>query len=157
EFIDTDGVRLRKDTIRSYEGKEIHRRLLDEIYHDLKDEGGEILIKGLTEEKWVSPDNEAFLKNHLDRLLKAGITERLLVSEKDQTFVAPRHWYRKIPSEYFSLHTQWIFNNKVATVTWGDVEKLIIIESPSFFNAETKTFNCIWDNVAQPLEPDHAS
>ena len=149
EFLDTDGVRLKGDTIRTYEGKNIHRLLLDEIYHDLKDIGGEILLKGLTEKKWDDSDGSSFLKHHLDRLIKANITERILVSDQDDVYVAPKHWYRKIPGKYFSLHTQWIFNNKVAMVTWGDVEKLIIIESPNLFNAETRSFNCIWDNVAE--------
>jgi transcriptional regulator with XRE-family HTH domain len=152
EFLDTDGVKMKGDTIRTYEGKNVHRLLLDEIYHDLKETGGEILLKGLTEKKWDEGDSEAFLKNHLDRLIKANITERILVSEEDTVYVAPKHWYRKIPAKYFSLHTQWIFNNKVAMVTWGDSEKLIIIESPNLFNSETRSFNCIWDNVAEPVE-----
>ena len=151
EFLDTDGVRLRQDAIRSYEGVEIHRRLLDEIYHDMKDSGGEILIKGLTEKKWGSADSEAFLKNHLDRLMKANITERILVSDEDDVYVAPKHWYRKIPAKYFSLHTTWVFKDKVAMVTWGDVEKLIIIKSSTLFVSETKTFNCLWNEVAETV------
>lgn len=152
EFLDTDGVKLKGDNIRTYEGANIHRRLLDEIYHDLKESGGEILLKGITEKTWEDGDNEAFLKHHLDRLIKANITERILISEDDDVYTAPLHWYRKIPAEYFSLHTQWIFNNKVAMVTWGDIEKLIIIESPTLFNSETRSFNCIWDNVAKAVE-----
>lgn len=152
EFLDADGVRLRGDNIRTYEGKNVHRMLLDEVYHDLKEAGGEILLKGVTEKKWDHSDNEAFLKHHLDRLMKANITERILVSDEDNTFVAPKHWYRQIPARYFSLHTQWIFKNKVAMVNWGDVEKLIIIESPLLFNSEMRTFNCIWDNVAKAVE-----
>ncbi len=152
EFLDHDGVRLSKDTIRTYEGVEIHRILLNEIYHDMKDSGGEILIKNLTEQKWDNSDSEAFLKNHLDRLIKANITERILVSEDDSIYVAPKHWYKKMPAQYFSSQTQWIFKDKVAMVTWGDIENLIIIKSPVLFTSETKNFNCLWNEVAKKVD-----
>jgi transcriptional regulator with XRE-family HTH domain len=156
EFIDNDGVRLRRDNIRSYQGKAIHRQLLDEIYADLKPAGGEILIKGMTERKWTNGDDEKFLDNHLKRLKEAGITERILLSDKDNVFIAPLHWYRQIPDRYFSPHTQWIFNGKVAMVTWGDIESLTIIENQMLFQSETKSFNCIWENVATTVQSEDA-
>ena len=152
EFLDDDGVRKKRDHVRVYEGRLIHRQLLNEIYNDLKETGGEILIRGLTEQKWQSGDAEAFLNHHLDRLKSADITERILISEQDDIFKAPLHWYRKIPKEYFSPHTQWIFNNKVAMVAWGDIETLTIVESKALFHAETRMFNCVWDNVAKVIE-----
>lgn len=151
EFLDTDGVRERRAHIRTYEGKDIHRQLLDEIYNDLKDAGGEILIKGLNEDRWASGDDEVFLKYHIDRLLASNVTERLLVSEEHTLEVVHKHWYRKIPKEYFSNQTVWIFKNKIGIVSWGDIEKLIIIESPELYHSEVRQFNCIWDKVAQPL------
>ncbi|GAB5486369.1 MAG: hypothetical protein Pars93KO_28030 [Parasphingorhabdus sp.] len=151
EFLDDNGVREQQSNIRVYEGRAIHRQLLDEIYNDLKEQGGEILIKGLTEQVWQSGDDEAFLGNHLKRLKEASVTERILVSEEDNIFVAPKHWYRQIPAEYFSPHTQWIFNNKVAMVLWGDIETLTIIENAALFQAETRMFNCVWDKVARTV------
>ncbi len=152
EFIDTDGVRLRRDQIRTFEGVNAHRQLLDEVYQDLKDRGGEILIKGLDERRWEMGDDAAFLQHHIKRLTKVGVTERLLVSDKFPLAVTHKHWYRKIPEQYFSPHTQWIFANKVAMVTWGDVEKVIVIESAALCDAATREFNCIWDNVGQTLD-----
>ncbi len=151
-FLDEDGVRLRSDDVRVYEGAAIHRQLLDEIYHDLKDTGGEILIKGLAEQKWQAPDDAAFLNTHLDRLMKAGITERLLIAQSDTIYVAPRHWYRKIPDKYFTPHTQWIYGHKVAIITWGDIERLVILDSPAFALAETKLFDCLWHETAELVE-----
>jgi transcriptional regulator with XRE-family HTH domain len=60
EFTEHNGVHERRGHIRSYEGKNIHRQLLDEIYYDLKDSGGEVLIRGLDESRWGSGDDEAF-------------------------------------------------------------------------------------------------
>ena len=152
EFLDNDGVRERKNTVRVYQGEKIHRQLLDEIYSDLKDKGGEILIRGLTEWKWEDGDDKSFLENHLERLKQAGITERMLVSDDADYFVAPIHWYRKIPSKYFTPHTHWIFENKVAMISWGDIETLTIIEDKALFRTETLLFNCVWDNVAKVIE-----
>jgi hypothetical protein len=97
-------------------------------------------------------DDEAFLKYHIDRLIAAGVSERLLVSEEHDMAVIHKHWYRKIPKQYFTRQTVWIFKNKIGIVSWGDVEKLIIIESPQLYVSETRLFNCIWDNVAKPLD-----
>lgn len=152
EFLDEDGVRERRNAIRTYRGKNIHRQLLDEIYADLKSEGGEILIKGLHERKWDDGDSKSFLENHLQRLKQANITERMLVSEDADFFVAPRHWYRKLPNKYFAPHTQWIFKDKVAMVSWGDIETLTIIEDKSLNKAERLLFNCVWENVAKVVD-----
>jgi len=152
EFLDDDGVRMKRNQIRVYEGTSIHRQLLDEIYNDLKDKGGEILIRGLTEKKWKSGDDESFLNNHLARLQQAGITERILLSDQDNVFVAPKHWYRQVSEKYFSPHTQWLFDGKVAMVAWGDIETLTIIENKALFHAESRMFNCVWDNVAKAVE-----
>jgi transcriptional regulator with XRE-family HTH domain len=152
EFIDTDGVCARRDHVRTFEGRSAHRRLLDEIYQDTKEIGGEILIKGVDETRWASGDDEAFLSHHIDRLTKAGVTERLLISESHPIIVSHKHWYRRLPDQYFAPHTQWIFAGKVAMVTWGDVEKVIIIESRALFDAAVREFHCIWDNVGRPLD-----
>jgi len=37
-------------------------------------------------------------------------------------------------------------------VSWGDIEHVTIIEGREVYDAAVKDFNCIWDNVAQPLE-----
>ena len=152
EFIDDDGVRARRDQVRSYEGKKIHRQLMDEIYADMKEAGGEVLIKGVNEKYWESGDDEAFLKHHIDRLVKCGVTERLLISQDDHVVATHPHWYRKIPGQYFSPVTQWVFANKVAMIRWGEIEKLIIIESPVLYESERRAFNCIWDNVGKALD-----
>lgn len=152
EFLDEDGVRMRRNTIRTYRGNKAHRQLLDEIYADHKSEGGEILIKGVRERQWEDGDDKAFLENHLNRLKQADITERMLVAEDADFFAAPRHWYRKIPNKYFTPHTMWIFKNKIAMVSWGDIETLTIIEDKSLYRAETLLFNCVWENVATSID-----
>lgn len=152
DFLNLEGVTKRQEKIRTYQGESIHRMLLDEIYHDLKAEGGEVLIKGLDESRWSSGDDEAFLRHHIDRLIKAGVTERLLVSEEHDFDVAHKHWYRKIPRKYFAPQTHWIFKNKVGMVSWGDIERLTIIESVDLYTSECRLFNCVWDCVGQPLD-----
>lgn len=152
EFLDDDGVRMRRNTIRTYRGKKVHRQLLDEIYADLKECGGEILIKGLRERQWDDGDDKAFLENHLNRLMQANITERMLVAEDADFFAAPMHWYRKIPNKYFTPHTMWIFKDKVAMVSWGDIETLTIIEDKSLYRSEALLFNCVWENAAISIE-----
>ena len=151
EFINLDGVTKRKQKIRTYQGPAIHRLLLDEIYNDLRDSGGEILIRGLNEKRWESGDDKTFLDNHIKRLLKSGVTERLLVSDEHDLDVVHKHWYRTIPRQYFAPQTHWIFKNKIGMVTWGDIEHLTIIESPDLYLSEVRLFDCVWANVAEPL------
>lgn len=152
EFVGKEGVTKKQNIIRKYEGTNLGKKFLDEIYYDMKDTGGEILLKGVVENKWYdTPEDTVFLENHIQRLINANITEKILISDKDNTIVAPKSWYRKMPKKYFSFYTQWIYKNKVAMMSWGKTEKLIIIESPELFEAETKTFYCLWDKVAKKI------
>lgn len=152
EFIGVDGVRLKQDVIRKYEGENLGEYILDEIYNDLKDTGGEILLKGVVERKWYDTKKQQdFVENHIKRLQDANITERILIADDDDYYIAPKSWYRKMPKKYFTFYTQWIFNDKVAMMSWGETEKLIIIESPDLAFAERKTFDCLWNEVAKKV------
>ncbi|XWN32113.1 MAG: helix-turn-helix transcriptional regulator [Devosia sp.] len=150
EFGGDDGVKRRTGTIEVWEGKDANRRMLEDIYADLKETGGEILIAGLKEVSADRADDVAFLEWHLDRLKKAGITERILVVEGDTNLVAPAHWYRQLPRDYFSQATFQLYGNKLAMIAWGDEQRVTIIDNKLHARGFAKLFNFAWDN-AEPV------
>lgn len=147
DFLDDDGIKRRTDTILSLKGKDANRRMLDDIYQTLRHSGGEVLISGLRELTPAAGDDFAFLEYHLERLQEAGITERILVGEGDTNLVAPAHWYRQIPADYFSPATFQLYGNKLALIAWGEEQQVLIIENRLFAEAFRKQFNFAWDNA----------
>lgn len=151
EFGPDDGVKRRTDAMLVWKGKDANRRMLEDIFRTLKDTGGEVLIAGLKEVTPDRADDYAFLKWHLDRLQAHGITERILISEDDPNLVAPAHWYRQLPQEYFSAATYQLYGDKLAMIAWGDEQRIILIENRLFARAFAKLFNFAWDH-ARPVE-----
>lgn len=151
EFGGDDGVKRRRGSIQILEGKDADRRLLDDLFNTLKDTGGEILISGLKEVTPDRTDDVAFLEWHIDRLQKAGISERILIAEGDTNLVAPAHWYRQLPEAYFSQATFQLYGDKLAMIAWGDEQRVTIIENRLHARGFAKLFNFAWDN-AKPVD-----
>lgn len=154
EFLEDDGVKRRNDTLTILEGNQANRTMLDDIYYSLKEKGGEVLIAGLKEVPEEERSAYSFLQEHLERLKEANITERILVEEGDLDFVAPEDWYRWLPRKYFSSNTFQLYGNKLAIITWGPPEKIVIINNRLTTEAFRNLFNFVWDNALIPKKED---
>lgn len=146
-FLENDGVQRRSDSILVLEGKDANRRMMEDVYQTLKETGGEILISGLAEVTAERADDHAFLHYHIERLQDAGITERILIREGDKNLVAPAHWYRQVPEEYFPDTTFQIYGDKIAFIAWGQEQKIVIVQNRLFKRAFEKLFNFAWDHA----------
>src|SRR5690606_21262284 len=106
EFID-GGVRMLQDRLLVYEGKDSLRKLQDDIFHTLcmAKEDKEVLLLGIDELSEAEPQDYQYTKMHIKRLQNEGISERIIVEEGEDSFIAPKSWYRKMNKRYFSPHT----------------------------------------------------
>ncbi|MEO1193316.1 MAG: helix-turn-helix domain-containing protein [Pseudomonadota bacterium] len=154
EFLEDDGVKRTNNTVTLWEGETANRTMLDDIYRTLGKTGGEVIIAGLKEVPVVERSDFLFLQEHLDRLKKAGITERILVEEGDSDFVAPAEWYRWLPRQYFSANTFQLYGDKLAIITWGPPQKIVVINNPLTAQAFRTLFNFVWDNALIPPSGD---
>ncbi|MDD3181333.1 MAG: hypothetical protein PHD48_00780 [Alphaproteobacteria bacterium] len=150
EFLPGSGVRRRDRIVETYEGEGVNQRLLDDIYSTLKDTGGEVLIANVDESKTVDHLTKQTIEQHLDRLKKANITERLLVRKGDVNFLAPPEFYHAIPEEYFSPYQFYVYGQKLALMSRTPMPKVIIINDGRFVDCVKKLFNYVWERTERP-------
>jgi transcriptional regulator with XRE-family HTH domain len=147
EFLPGNGVRLRNEMVQVFEGDDANQRLLDDVYNTLRDTGGEVLISGLEESSSVNDLELEGLQKHLGRLIEAGISERILIKEGDTNFVAPKHWYRAVPVNYFNPVPFQTYGSKIAMILWSKPEHVVIVDHPEFAASYRSLFNFVWDHA----------
>lgn len=148
-FID-GGVRAQEQVVQILEGADANDRLLEDVYKTLRDTGGEILISGLEEPKDKESGAYKKLVGHLERLTSANITERILLQKGDKNFVAPKSYYRWIPSEYFASFPFQLYGNKLAMINWGPPQKIIIVENALTAKSFKSLFDFAWSQAQIP-------
>ena len=147
EFLEGDGVKRRTSTVFILEGDDANLRLIDDVYHTLKQAGGEVLIAGIKEAGSDNPKLRDHLLKHIDRLKAANITERILVEEGDTDFIAPPHWYRWLPKGYFTDQPFQLYGTKLALITWGPPQNIIVIDHDKIAASFRNLFNFAWDRA----------
>lgn len=152
EFTPGSGVRLRDELILIKEGPDALDNLLDDIYKSLLEKGGEVLIYGLEEKINTNSEEYRKVKRHLDRIIDANITERIILREGDTNFMGPQEFYRWIDEKHFSPYPFMLYANKLAMINWGPPCKVLIIDSPLYSQNFQKIFDIIWDIAKVPSE-----
>lgn len=153
-FTDQGGVEPCDNLLTVLKGEDANYRILDDIYHTLKDKGGEILIAGLTEVEESDKERYDFLVGHLDRLQEAGITERILIEEGDTNFVAPVEWYRYLPKDKFSNTPFQVYGDRIAMKEWGPPQRIVVIEHPRFAATLRNLFDLVWEQATPVQEQE---
>jgi transcriptional regulator with XRE-family HTH domain len=159
EFLPGNGVRMRDDIIVVFEGDDAEEQLLNDIYDTMLAQGAghEVLIYGLIE---MDPDKYphefGLAKAQIERLQKAGITERIIGCHGNTHFVAPWHCYRWLPAEGFAPVPLFIYGSKIALSTDKPPVKSIVIDNPLFADSCRHLFNFAWHRAVIPPAPEGA-
>ncbi len=154
EFLPGSGVRLRNEMVTVLEGENANEKLLEDVYNTLSQtSGGEVLITGLKE--FSDPESEEYQRvvTHIERLAKINATERVLLEEGDTNFISPWECYRWIPKDYFREAPFQLYGNKLALISWGPPQQIVIIENPLFAASFRNLFNFAWDRAVLPPKP----
>lgn len=153
-FTSNGGVDMSQNAVRIIEKGDIFLKVLDDVYHTLKEDGGELLLFFVDNKK----SSEEIIQTEL-RNRKAGISMRCLVSELDRYFIYPLNEYRKVPAMYFKNHVQLVYGNKFVTIyPFGKDEsgkqtyRAVIIKDIETAQAEKNKFNFFWSMCEQPKE-----
>ena len=140
------GVQKVQDTLIVHEGEESLRKLQDDVYHTLMaSESKEVLLMGIEELSPEEKENYEYTMMHIERLKKAGMTERILVQENSEGFIAPKSWYREIPAQYFSPYTVFIYGTKIALTLRQPHNKVLILDNMFFADSLKSFFNMLWE------------
>jgi hypothetical protein len=157
EFLPQDGVRIRHPTIVEDDQPDANRRLLNDIFTEssrlaLENTPRDILIFGLREEDAQASVGN-YLTEHIDRLSRAGLHEKILCGPNTRTFVAPRSSYRRLPELDTSISPIHVYGDKIAIVHWQPREFVVLVESHSLANAVRAMFYALW-NALEGIEGD---
>lgn len=150
EFLAGTGVRLKNDIVAVHDGKRATTALLDSIYaHVQASPDREVCIIGLDETFSVETDGAQVLANHIERLTKAGISERILICEGDTRFLNAPECYRWLPRQYFTRNApMYIYGDRVAIHSGSLKRRTIIIESRALAQHMRMLFTLLWDCVS---------
>jgi transcriptional regulator with XRE-family HTH domain len=150
EFMAGTGVRLKNDIVAVYDGKRATPALLDNIYtHVQSGPEREVCIIGLDEEFSVETDGAQVLANHIERLNKAGIRERILICEGDTRFLNAPECYRWLPRQYFTRNAPiYIYGDRVAIHSGSLKRRTTIIETRALTQHMRMLFTLLWDCVS---------
>lgn len=145
EFIEGEGVRLRQDRVEILRGDNSLVQLWDDIFYTLKEDGGEVLIRNVSEED-VSEAFSEQLSNHLKRLIEHNISERIIVPEGTHQYPMPNITYKTQPKEIMdTATTSCIYKNKVSFHIWNE-ETILLITSDHIASAERARFEKMWQD-----------
>lgn len=154
EFLPHSGVRLKTDVVDVFEGRAATPALLDSIFQNASaSQMPEVCIIGLDESFSVETDGAVLLAQHIERLKRAGIRERILICEGDRHFLNDKDSYRWLPKNYFTRSAPiYIYGDKVAVHTGSLRRKTIIIEARAFAQHLRSLFELLWDKASQDPE-----
>lgn len=148
EFPDQYGVRKKTEGVQILEGDSALQTLWDDVFTRMKDSGGEILITHVDEGRTLK--QAPSLLEHLKRLKKHGITERLLSCEGDELFLMPKKCYRWMSQELFTgAISTYVYQDRVALQMWN-TSTIILIHHAGAAEAERQRFEMLWKNAKIP-------
>jgi len=131
--------------VELYSGKKIVRVVQKDVLKTLLKQGGENLVIGVDEKKFMEAD-PIIMKQFFNQLKKNKLKERVLVREGDNYL--PGHSkttkYRFLPKEFFDPTSTFIYGNKVAIIIFGEPMHGLVIDSKILSNTYRKQFELLW-------------
>lgn len=165
QFLGKTGVRLVKEIldIQMLDGPDCIRVLYDDLYDTVREDGGEILLSNIDENKFMDFDPDT-LKLHLLRTGdRPDISHKLLFRHGDTNILRPELFeplgegeklpiaseseWRWLPENLFGLASTAIYGDKYAVILWGDHTRVVITHNPSMADTFRKQFMAIWEGA----------
>jgi len=155
EFLPGTGVRLKNEVVAVHDGKQATNALLDSIYaHAQAAPEREVCVIGLDETFTVETDGASLLASHGERLIKAGIRQRILICEGDTRILNAPEGYRWLPRQYFTrVAPIYIYGDRIAVHCGSLRRRTIIIEARPLALHMRMLFSLLWDrgSLTPPL------
>ena len=138
--------------IKTLDGKDGFLYLLNDIYESVKEVGGCIKVSGIEKNSISKLIEEEYISMHENRMEKINnLSYKILTSNKDSNIDDKKYKeYRQIPAEYFFPLPIFIYDRKVAFVTF-DPLRVLLIENFHIFLVNSNQFDMIWDNLSKDI------
>ncbi len=147
-FTDNGGVEWQNNLVTVLEGENAVVDMMEDIYHTLKDKGGEVLIAGLSEPDEKDKSLTEYVQAHIKRLQAANITEKILVEEGETNLIAPIHWHRSLSEEDFSAAPHHLYGDKLAIIVWKPEQRVTILQDSLMAQTFRAMFYALWKRAA---------
>ena len=154
DFLDDSGVRYQQEVLRIklLDGDMAIKKLFEDFYSTLAKDGGELLVRGVSEKKFMkaaAPHLFAYLKKAQRH---QAIRMRLMVCEGDRDFVGKRETslYRWVDKEVFGLVPAYIYRDKYAVLVWGPPLRVIITQNQALAETYRRQFEADWKSAILP-------
>ena len=151
EFLDEDGVKLRKQQARSYSGKTGYRQLLDHIYDTLR-EGGRVRQFNFGDLQYL-PYADDFVAEHLKRMEEIkDIDARVLETRGESENQLPYCSYRYLDKKMRELAPFYLYNDHLVLPLFdSEVKKeFISIHSKHLADLYLGQFDNLWRQAELP-------
>lgn len=151
EFLPSDGLKRKDSFVIVWDDANACNKLFSDIYEQMRDKGGLVLVSGITETNCASCVGEDQLRRHIQRLESCNVLERVIVKHGDTRFIGPLETYHWMEEKYFSPDTICIYNTRIALVTWTP-QRVIIFDDIRMANSLRCLFSFLWD-FTSPIPP----
>lgn len=152
EFIGLDGVRLKQDNIKVFEGQEGIRAFFDDVYEQTKATGKDICLFNGVPEKLIEWLGEEWYQKHAKRMgeLETPFGCKIIVEQGETHFIANTFAeYRWFPSESFNQRTIYCYGNCIAFLNFKKNNVHIVsMDQADIVDSFRVLFDIAWDNVA---------
>jgi len=146
EFLGAQGLQKHAEHVELIKGTNALSDLMDDIYETMKNEGGEILIADIHEEK-SAPEDIQQLRQMIERLKPKNVKERILCREDDSNNWSEYNSCRYISRDKtVSALPSYIYGSKVAIQLWKK-SVVIILDSREASKAERAHFEYLWSHA----------
>ncbi|MDD2325699.1 MAG: helix-turn-helix transcriptional regulator [Alphaproteobacteria bacterium] len=151
EFLEDEGVKIRKQNMRIYSGKAGYRQLLDHIYETLKD-GGRIRQFNFGDERYL-PYADNFVSEHIQRM--GGIENldaRVLALKGEVTAPLDYCEYRTLDKSYAVMAPYYIYDDCIIMSLNDSSHKKEFMSIHSKFLVEkyAQEFDLFWAKSDNP-------
>ena len=156
EFIGSTGVKKRTGEVRTLQGVDGFKELLNDIYVTAKEYGGEFCLHNAKPDNWVKWLGEDWFKMHSERM--AALSDKMsfkITSEEGNTNLISSAFaeYRWFPKELFDNNCIYAYGSKLAFVTFGEDDVYIrILDDKSFAYGFKILFDIAWEGVAMKIQ-----
>lgn len=146
EFIDDEGVRIRKQQVRVFTGKAGYRQLLNHIYDTLKESGGRIRQFNFSDGKYLAyADN--FVETHLKRMGEIdNLDAKVLTVESEANLQVSYSQYRWLDKAFKNLTPYYVYNDNVvlALNEMGYKREFVSINCKFLAERYVEQFDVFW-------------
>jgi transcriptional regulator with XRE-family HTH domain len=151
EFLDDDGVRVRKHELRVFSGKTGYRQLLDHIYETMKFGGGR--IRQLASDAAYLRYADDYAHKHVERMADIpNLDAQVLTLEGDDYFPASYCTYRWLDKSFKSVVPFYVYNDYVLMSLNETANKMELLSVHSKLLAEryVEQFEMYWSKATTP-------